>query len=210
MTKRVIAAGAALVAAALASAVAAALTADVTLSVDRFFNQERKEPYLRFSGQIASGEANQYVTVMEQKCGYAFATATAGTLTRPGGAWMVESRMSGSATYRARWNGRLSAPVKFSAPIPVSIEKLSRARTRVQVVAHPSPQNLAGRYVELQRLSGTGWTRVRRARLVKTEWDHTFHTVFTVRTRGLRLRAFVPAATGAPCYTSTVSETWKS
>jgi hypothetical protein len=38
----------------------------------------------------------------------------------------------------------------------------------------------------------------------------TFEAVFAVPTRGLTLRALVPARSAAPCYTANVTSTWRS
>jgi hypothetical protein len=76
-----------------------------------------------------------------------------------------------------------------------------------------SPVIFTGRQIELQRLSTAGqWTRIRRGKLVgfgANLYNRTYFANFTVP-KGLTLRAFVPAKTAAPCWSSTVSKTFKS
>jgi hypothetical protein len=78
-------------------------------------------------------------------------------------------------------------------------------------------QNLVGKIVELQRKvpETEQWVRVRTARLtrmqpVRTWGPHMFRAQFRVPTRGLTLRVFAPAATGAPCNSAGASEPFKS
>jgi hypothetical protein len=75
--------------------------------------------------------------------------------------------------------------------------------------------NLAGKFVELQRLRSGKWVRYQRARLVrKPNFEYggaTNHiATFDVPVRGLRLRAFVPAKTVAPCYLGGPSAEFRS
>lgn len=109
--------------------------------------------------------------------------------------------------FRARWSGRLSEPVIFRQPFALGFYKQSRRRWGVTVY---SDVNLRGRFVELQRLAGSSWTRVRRQRLVPTPKKKAVYAIFTVRQRGLTLRIFVPEETAAPCYNPTATQTFTS
>ena len=60
---------------------------DVTLRLERFYDNACRCYKLRFSGTIASRAANEYVAVLQQKCGSPSATAVAGASTREGGVW---------------------------------------------------------------------------------------------------------------------------
>jgi hypothetical protein len=201
-----------------ASAVAAVLvvtatgapTGDVTLQVERFYDNACRCYKLRFSGTIASGAANEYVAVLQQKCGQRGVRAFAGASTREGGSWEAEPVMAtrpgqDSSTYRARWRGRLSRPLEFRASFAISLAKLGGGRYRVTVHTTDVPQRMKGRVVELQRLSAGQWTRAQRGRLAAHLGSYS--AVFTVRTPGLTLRAFVPARSASPCYAATTSET---
>jgi hypothetical protein len=183
---------------------------DVALRLERFYDNACRCYKLRFSGTIASDAANEYVAVLRQPCGSGSPTAIAGASTRAGGVWEAEPVMgarpeSDSSTYRARWNGRLSEPLVFRGKLTTWLTKLGGGRYRVLV---STQQNMKGRPVELQRLVGGQWKRVRTARLAPFRRD--FAATFTVRGHLLTLRAFVPARSAAPCYAATASETLSS
>jgi hypothetical protein len=182
---------------------------DVTLGVERFYDNACRCYKLRFSGAIASGAANEYVAVLQQKCGSGAPTAIAGATTQQGGAWVADP-VSGarpgedSSTYQARWNGRLSDPLRFRGKVPLSLTPLARGRYRVGVSTFDTAQSMKGRVVELQRLAGGRWTPVQRARLRGT--GGSFAAVVTARARNQSFRIFVPAASAAPCYVATPSQ----
>ena len=194
----------------------AAQAQSVTLTVVLVYDQGCRCYKYRFSGQISSGAANEYVTVMRQKCGYSYSTAVAGAQTREGGFWEAELQPAPrpgyeTATYRARWNSRLSNPVKFRGRLPVSLTKLGGGRYRVSVFKGDVLQDLKGRLVVLQRRVGGAWTRIQSARLVVDPKAYaTYVATFTVRQRGWTLRALVPASAAAPCFTASASEKWVS
>jgi hypothetical protein len=202
--------GATGVAAALAAAPAVAQREQVTLRMERFWSEACRCYKFRFAGAIASGAANEYVAVVEQKCGQTFSTSIAGASTREGGLWEAESNgpVAGGA-FRARWNDHLSDPVTHRDELQVWLTQLGQGRVRVGVSAFDTTLKLKGRVVELQRLSAGQWTRVRRARF-GAKRANAFAVTFTVKRRGLTLRAFVPAASAAPCYAATGSKTWTS
>jgi hypothetical protein len=199
--------------AAIASASAAAPAADVTMTAQRFYDPACRCSKLRFSGTIPSGAANEYVAVMQQRCGYGFSTSVVGAQTRAGGSWTVDWWGGGqSATYRAQWNGRFSAPVTVRPPIPLAFTTLPRRRYRVTVNMYESLQDMNGRLVELQRQAAGGWTRVRRTRFTtdRESFGKSFSATFAVPTRGLTLRILVPKKSAAPCYAAAVTKTWVS
>jgi hypothetical protein len=211
---RLLAAGFAL-AAALASAAAAAPTQSVSLEVERFFDTGCQCYKLRFSGAIPSPRANEYVTIMAQACGARSSTAFYGASTREGGSWSAETWERGGATYRALWNGRLSEPVRLrvETKMPINLYKLPRHRLRVTVHTGNSPQSMHRRFVELQRLAGGRWIRVRRERLVgygSAGYGGAYVITLKIRTRGLRMRVLVPEESAAPCFVETASKTFVS
>jgi hypothetical protein len=188
----------------------AATDADVTLRLERFYDNACRCYKLRFSGTIASGQANEYVVVLRQECGAASSTAFAGASTRAGGVWEAEPVLGArpeadSSTYRARWNGRLSEPLVFRGKLPMSLTNLGGGRYRARV---GTQQSMQGRVVELQRLVGGQWRRVRSARLARVRGG--FDAIFTVQRRGLTLRVLAPARSAAPCYSATATEPFVS
>jgi hypothetical protein len=186
-----------------ASAAAAPSSDEVTMKVQRLPDGRG-----RFSGTISSGAANEYVVITEERCGSNIATSFGGASTERGGSWETEPfNPLGSATYRAKWGTHVSAPVTFRMPVRLTLSHFQRGRHRVVVFANA---NLNRRPVELQRLASGRWVRVRRARLEPSGGAFIFNVWFTVRTKGLRLRVVVPAASAAPCHDPAASETFKS
>lgn len=187
----------------------------MSLEVVRFFDTGCQCYKLRFSGAIPSTRANEYVTIMAQRCGARSSTAFYGASTQEGGSWSAETWERGDATYRALWNGRLSEPVRLriESKLRINITRQPRQRFHVGVFTNNSPQSMHGRLVELQRLSGGRWTRVRRERLVaygSAGYGGGYVITVKVRTRGLRMRILVPEESAAPCFVETASKTFVS
>jgi hypothetical protein len=204
-----------LLAVAFVVSASAAASQNVTLlDVRRYWSAECNCFKLDFSGRISNGAADEYVAIVQQKCGQNFSTSVGGTSTVHGGSWLVEVGLpfsGNSATYRARWGGHLSEPWTFRPEILVWPVKRIGRRFAFSLYADYPDQRMRGRVVELQRLAAGRWTRVRRARLVRAQRSFsTFSATFTVRRRGLTLRVAVPEETAAPCYTANVTQTFRS
>jgi hypothetical protein len=74
---------------------------------------------------------------------------------------------------------------------------------------------MKGRAIVLQRRSGGKWVLFKRAKLVhKPNFDYAgatnYEAIFEIPTRGLRVRAFLPAKTVAPCYLPNATTPWRS
>jgi hypothetical protein len=179
------------------------------------------------TGTIASGAAGEIVDVQVKECGprYRFYRLAGQARTVAGGSWKLATKRDGidvlnlpvNAYYRARWQGSFSTPVIAQAPIWAGAFLNRRSRILTALVeSRPTGQNLRGKFVELQRkVPGTDqWVRVRRARLTRAtapfNRSDMFQARFTVRARGLTMRVFVPAQTGAPCFSAGVSESFTS
>jgi hypothetical protein len=189
----------------LAATAAAAPTQEPTLQLSRSPDPVTKVERILFSGAIPSRAAGEYVTVMYQKCGFNFSTAIAGAMTQENGVWeAAPSIFVSSGVFRARWNNRLSSPVRYRSPAHVFFSKAGGRKFRVAVTAEAK---LGGQFVALQRLAGGRWTHVRRIRL---RIDQAYSATFAVPKPGLTLRIYVPAATAAPCYTASASRTIRS
>ncbi len=189
----------------------------VTMSFTRFYDNACRCYKARVSGQVSSGRAGEYVVVLRQYCGLSFGTSVAGATTRDGGFWETElpvvSRPDAlvSETYRARWNGNLSAPVRFRGRLSVTGFRLQDGRQRVTVkTPDVNPVKLTGRAIVVQRQQGASWAKVASARLAAhPKVYYTFIANAPVQRRG-RLRAVVPAASAAPCFVTSVSKPWTS
>jgi hypothetical protein len=186
----------------------------VTLTVVRTYDHLIQNYKLRFSGAISSAEAGESVTVMQQTCGYSFATAVAGGSTRSGGAWEAEPASSAgiapSATYRARWRDEQSEPVVIHPEIPVSLRAIGKGQLFAYVTFWVVRQDMGGRIVLLERLRNKKWSTVRRQKLkTNARGLSGAGTTFAVP-RGWTVRARVPAQSAAPCFTANTSEKVRS
>lgn len=192
------------------AALAATTAGDVTI---RAMTISEPGPYNRhdaaLSGTVASGKADETVGVMYRPCGERYWSLVGGTRTTEGGSWFYLYKFfRAPGSFRARWNGRYSEAVLVRLPITVWLSRRGRtveARVTTDLL---TSQDLTGRPVELQRRAGRSWIRVGWARLRKE--GSGFTAAFTVRTRGLTLRAVVPPATAAPCFGRGVSQPLRS
>lgn len=189
----------------------------VTLAVFRIYDSGNRIHKFRFSGSISSRAGDQYVAVMQQKCGYSFATAIAGAQTRAGGFWEAETSSAprpelDTNTYFARWGSAKSKPVKFQGRLSMSVTKLGQGRFRVYVWRGGDVlQDLGGRQIVLQRLNAGRWSRIAVARLrIDPSQYSSYAATFTIRTRGWTLRAVVPTKNARPCFNQSTTERFKS
>jgi hypothetical protein len=173
-------------------------------------------PQLAFSGAVSSGAAGEDVTVLQQTCGYSFATAVAAAQTREGGVWDAQpaspALIAASATYHARWRDVQSEPVAIRPPMPVFFFPIANDRWRARVTIGSVKQELKGKIVVLQRLRNRRWTDTARKPLVRDVAGgagFTYAVLFSVP-RGWTVRAFVPARTAAPCFTSNATAKLRS
>jgi hypothetical protein len=204
------------------------LAADtVTLDVSTHRNANRVLVFV-FQGTISSRQAGEYVEVLGRYCGTAADRLIAGAQTSGGGGWRVENPSSEppyppstpvypGTSFRARWKGTYSEPQLWRVPARPSVARISGTRTWVAHVTPATPSGQVGfqrKTIELQRSTPGGWVRVRSARLVRKaslRWGaFNYQARFTVPTRGLRLRAYLPAQSAAPCFLPGASQTWRS
>jgi hypothetical protein len=204
----------------LALALALALTGwvgaggvPVSLEVRSFELTKGALPVHRFSGRIESGAEGELVTVLGKACPRDAETSVAGATTLNGGVWEAEATSQRTAmTYRARWDGRFSEPVKVWAPIFVNAGRVGPRSVIVFVDTAPAFQNLNRKFVQLQRFDrDTGrWVLYRRARLRPNRsaglFPFNYKTTFTKLARGITVRVLVPRKTAAPCYLARASD----
>ena len=197
----------------------------VTLDVGQYLDKTRpvNQLTLVFSGTISSRAAGEYVEVLGRDCGARADRLVSGTQTGGGGGWKVEDPDSttypprwnpvySGTTFRARWQGEYSAPVLWRLPAQPRVTRIPRSRVWVVHMAPAAPTGgvgFQGKTVVLQRLSPGGWVRIRSARLVR-EQPYNYEARFKIPTRGLRLRAYLPAQSAAPCYLPGGSASWRS
>jgi hypothetical protein len=205
----------------------AASQADVTLAMRQYTNPTSKLRVWVWYGQVPSAAAGEDVEVLGRECRAKDFRLFAGTKTTPGGGYEVENALpqppyqivdvSSGTTFRARWRDQLSPPILHKVPIQ-AFSVLQVPKTRVwRVIVNPVPlyEKMAGRFVVLQRQRGSTWVTYKRARLVlKANFEYggaTNHEArFEVPTRGLKLRALLPAKSAGPCYLAKTTEPWRS
>jgi hypothetical protein len=179
-------------------------------------------------GQVSGSGGGELIEVQARDCGTDAFYAIAETKPGPGGGWEIQSenpdppygsvRWSGAQTYRARWGDQLSTPVEgLRFPLKPWSEKVPRKRAwKVHVNHQGFPLNLtlAGKQVVLQRKRGQSWSAYKTAKLKRKphlkHGAYNHEAVFEVPTRGLTLRAFVPAKTVGACHLPGASEPWRS
>jgi hypothetical protein len=171
-----------------------------------------------FSGRLANGAEGELVTVLAKACPRNAETAVAGATTVAGGFWEAEAATASqrtAMTYRARWEGRFSEPVKVWTPIFVNAGKAGPRSVIAFVDTAGALQDLRGKFVQLQRFDRTTgrWRLYKRARLRRNTgpglFPFNFTTTFRQVRRGLTVRVLVPPKTAAPCYQARATDSIK-
>jgi hypothetical protein len=202
----------------------------VTLGLAQY-RDDRNLPVLVFSGTISSRAGGEYVEVLGRDCRSSGERLVSGVLTTGGGGWRVESPSSptfparqtvySGMSFRARWHGRYSKPRLWRIPAAPVVARIGRTRTWV---VHMTPATPTGqpagkigfqaKRIELQRQAGSRWVPVRAAQLKRRasfRWGaFNYQASFRIPTRGLTLRAFLPARSAGPCFLAGASPTWRS
>ena len=219
---------AALIAVALAAGVAsAAPKADVTLAMRQYTNENKIRVFV-WHGRVATAAAGEDVEVLGRACLTKDYRLYAGTRTAAGGGWEVESASTpGSLQHRRRElrndvPGALARPVEQHDP-PQDADP--------QLLRHEDPQaasvegdrqpdaalHEAGRQARRAPAFSRGQVGAlqERAKLVlKANYDYggatNYEAVFETPTRGMRVRAILPAKTVAPCYLGKATEPWRT
>jgi hypothetical protein len=192
----------------------------LTLAMREFTNVNRVR-VLVFSGTVSSPEPNQDVEIVAEDCGVAGNRLFVAGKTTAGGAFQVTNEnvstpYSSGVTFRARWNGRLSAPIQYRLPANVYAQKVRGRRAwRVFFSPYELRVKYAGKPVQLLRFADGRWVRYRTARLkLKPSLGYggafNHEAIFEVPRRGLRLRGYLPAAGAAPCWLPNATEPWRS
>ena len=203
------------------------LTADsVTLNMSQYVNANNVRAFV-FQGTISSRQGGEYVEILGRSCGAKGDRLISGTQTTGGGAYRVENPLTGTpytyvfvysgTTFRARWEGTYSEPKTWLLPAQPRVARVSGTRTWVAHVTPATPTGqvpLKGKTILLQRSTPGGWVTIQRQRLAyrpSLRWGaFNYEARFRIPTRGLRLRAYLPHASAAPCYLPGASTTLRS
>jgi hypothetical protein len=205
------------------AAPAAVLDDAVTLNVSHHLNPNGAV-VLVFEGTVGSRNGGEVVEVIGRNCGAPSFGLVAAARTRSGGTWGVvypnQRRpwryppVQSGSTYRARWEGQLSAPRTYRVEAPVTVSPVPGRLARRVHVSPPPPGTVGmrGKPVLLQRLRGRDWVTIGRKALVhKPSYEHgalNHEAVFAVE-YGWTLRFVLPAKSAAPCYRETVTEPFR-
>jgi hypothetical protein len=117
---------------------------------------------ITLSGVSNTGQSGLQVTVLAKKVDDSSFATVASVPTVAGGRWSYLARPTIQTTYVATSNGVSGPATTIGVRPAVSLVVGGRGRVSTRVRAGTS---LAGRFVQLQRRSGTRWTTVKRARL---------------------------------------------
>jgi phosphodiesterase/alkaline phosphatase D-like protein len=118
--------------------------------------------FLQLSGNVSSGQTGVNVTILAQRFGDSSFASVATVQTGTGGRWTYLAQPAIRTVYEATADGVTSAPITIGVRPSVSLRRTTGGRLSTHVVAGTS---FAGRFVQLQRLSGSRWVTVKRTRL---------------------------------------------
>jgi hypothetical protein len=161
-------------------------------------------------GTVKSGRPGEVVEILTKDCGHSFFRVAISTHSQAGGRWSTTFFPAVGTTVRARWNGRLSAPVKVGQRAMLRFAPRAGDRTRFEVSVVARAQFWRKRVVieRLNRQRGA-WVRYRSVVLTTQEAPGEFVWTsgqFTARLpRGTLLRALLPQSQAGRCYLSSYS-----
>ena len=218
-------------------AAVAAIAASMTFSVSAYVGDNGQRVHV-FTGRIPSTAAGQYVEVLGRYCGAKGDRLITATRTVAGGRWSISNPhrnktigddhigrtphfaytpVYSGTVFRARWKRSYSAPFDWRVLALPKVARIARTRTWVAHVLPATPWGdvgYEGERIELQRLTPGGWKLVRGVKLKRktsARWGvFNYEARFTVPTRGLRLRAYLPDESASPCYKAGGSMPWWS
>ena len=184
------------------------------VSINASYGGPEGRRQLVLTGRIASGTAGELIYVYVKGCGPATAENHLSDLhptTTQDGNWRwayPEPRIDEPVELQAQWNNQYSRLLLIRTPLHARL-RVRGGVARVSVNTEFSGQKMTGRAVQLQRKAGDGWARLstRHFRRVR---DHQYEARFRVRTRGLTLRAVIPASSAKRCYRATTTSSARS
>jgi hypothetical protein len=170
------------------------------------------------SGVASGAGQGDFVTLEKKHCGPTTEFGSWETApTSSSGSWSlsIDTPIFQAESFRARWRGAVTDPVTIRFPASIIPWPKPRRVWSIEINTLPTGQSLAGKFIELERQTPRGWVLVGRARMKQIPPDRLhrgqwyYGARFTVRQRGLRLRAVLPEESAAPCFLRSVRE-WRS
>jgi len=184
------------------------------VSIDPSYGGPAGPRQLVLSGRIASGTPGELIFIYVKGCGPATSEnhlSDNHPTTTAGGNWRwvyPDPRIDEPVELQAQWNNQYSRLLVIRTPLHARL-RVRRRVARVSVNTSFSGQKMTGRAVQLQRKAGDGWARVSTGHFRRVR-DHQYEARFRVRTRGLTLRAVIPASSAKRCYRATTTSGTRS
>jgi plastocyanin len=145
---------------------------------------------IRLSGIVSSHKAGESVTILGRPFeSNAFAKVTTVT-TVANGAWSFAAKPTIQTSYQADWKRAVSAAITIGVRPKVAFNKLAGGRFFTKATA---VRAFAGKYVQVQRRSGSRWITVKRVRLGGTS-SATFRVTLPRGTSSVRVAMSVNQA----------------
>jgi hypothetical protein len=139
---------------------------------------------VRLSGSVPTRQSGEQVTLWAQRLGEPSYRLIATLITGTGGAWALAVKPVVATSYRASWNGGMSAPTAIGVRPQIAFRVLARNRFATRALAGRS---FAFRVVQLQRRTQFGrWVIVKRVRLNRSS-AATFRAVLPRGTSRYRI-----------------------
>jgi hypothetical protein len=191
--------------AAAAAAVVGGLAEDPRVTIEARPNAPRWGTPVVLFGALATGKANELITIEVKECGRhaPFFRAVAAVRTGDGGAWSTQAFLRTNSAFRVRWADATSAAVTVQARPAV---QLSRRSGRLFDVGVRALVPFRARHVIVQRYDRRlgSWVGVKTVVLTETGsaggFVGTGAAFRLVVPNGTLLRAVFPRSQARPCY----------
>jgi plastocyanin len=145
---------------------------------------------IRLSGIASSHKAGESVTISARPFESSSFANLATVTTVANGAWSYAAKPTIQTSYRADWKRAISTAVTIGVRPQVAFRKLAGSRFFTKATA---VRSFAGKYVQVQRRSGSRWVTVKRVRLSATS-SATFKVTLPRGTSSVRVAMSVNQA----------------
>jgi hypothetical protein len=163
------------------------------------------------SGQLASKQANQQITIQATPCGSTKQTKAATVRTAANGTFSAAVKPTIGTAYQGRYKNGTSPTVSVTVKPVLALTRVARGSFTAKVTAG---QALTGKFVLFQRYRKLTkrWKQVKRVALGAAVPGSTKPTMITSVSfkakvaRGTRVRVMISTAQAAPCYVKATSK----
>jgi hypothetical protein len=163
------------------------------------------------SGQLASKQANQQITIQATPCGSTKQTKAANVRTAANGIFSAAVKPTIGTAYQGRYKNGTSPTVSITVKPVLALTRVARGSFTAKATAG---QALTGKFVLFQRYKKLTkrWVQVKRVALGAAVPGSTKPTMITSVSfkakvaRGTRVRMMISAAQAGPCYVKATSK----